>query len=274
MSFLHEDKDFYHLLEKIHNEHGVDLTLYRPKCLGRRIYSRLRATKCDSIAEYMDYLGKNPGEYKELMDTVTINVTQFFRNHEVFEAMVKEVLPELFERKKKEGKKVVRIWSAGCASGEEPYTLAIMFHEFLKEKINDFNIKIYGTDLDQNALDQAKAGQYDLAALREMPPQLIKKYFILDDGKYVVADKVRLLTAFMKHDLVKGKPLEHIDLILCRNVVIYFSRGLSSQVYASFYQGLNPKGYLVLGKVEALWGEVIKYFQAVNNRERIYQMKV
>lgn len=274
MSSLHEDKNFYDLLEKIHKEHGVDITEYRPKCLGRRIYSRLRATQTDSISEYINYLDKNPAEYKNLMDAVTINVTEFFRNAEVFQAMTKKVLPELIARKKKEGKKVLRVWSAGCASGEETYTLGIMLYEFLGEAINDFIVKIYGTDIDKNVLAKAVEGRYEAAALKEAPPKIIEKYFYKEDSKYVLDDKIRLITKFLHHDLVKGEPLKNIDLVLCRNVVIYFSRELSSKVYAGFYQALNEKGYLVLGKVEALWGEVTRYFRAVDNRERIYQKMV
>lgn len=294
MSSLHEDKNFYDLLEKIHKEHGVDITEYRPKCLGRRIFSRLRATQTDTISEYIDYLDKNPAEYKNLMDAVTINVTEFFRNAEVFQAMTKKVLPELIARKKKEHKRVLRVWSAGCASGEETYTLGIILYEYLGDAVNDFIVKIYGTDIDKNVLAKAVEGRYEAAALKEAPPKIIEKYFYLDqampratpseeqsdesrgsrEGKYVITDKIRLITKFLHHDLVKGEPLKNIDLVLCRNVVIYFSRELSSKIYAGFYQALNEKGYLVLGKVEALWGEVTRYFRAVDNRERIYQKMV
>jgi chemotaxis methyl-accepting protein methylase len=271
MPYLHEDKNFHALLEKIHAEHGVDLTQYREKCLGRRIYSRLRATGVKSIEEYMHYLDQNPEEYHQLMDAVTINVTQFFRNAEVFEAIRKKVFPELIERKRKEGKKIIRLWSAGCASGEEPYTLGILLYEYLGDQINDFNIKIYGTDIDKKILAAAVEGRYEAAALTEVPPRLIQKYFYFDRGKYVISDKMRLVTKFLHHDLVKSDPINHVDLILCRNVVIYFSRELTHKVYASFYQSLNANGYLILGKVEALWGEVTRYFKAVDNRERIYQ---
>jgi chemotaxis protein methyltransferase CheR len=271
MPYLHEDKNFHALLEKIHDEHGVDLTEYRPKCLGRRIYSRLRATGISSIEKYIHYLDIDPEEYHHLMDAVTINVTEFFRNAEVFEAIKKKVLPELIARKRKEGKKIIRLWSAGCASGEEPYTLGILLYEFLDEAFNDFIIKVYGTDIDKKVLAYAIEGSYDASALKEAPPKIVSKYFYLDHGKYVIADKIRLITRFLHHDLVKGKPIEHIDLILCRNVVIYFSRELTHKIYASFYQALNNKGYLILGKVEALWGEVTRYFKAVDSRERIYQ---
>ncbi len=272
MTYLHDDKDFYPLLDKIHDEHGVDLTEYRPKCLGRRIYSRLRATGNQSIKDYVLYLDRNPHEYKLLMDTVTINVTQFFRNAEAFEAIKERVLPELIERKKKQGKKILRVWSAGCASGEETYTLAILLSEFLGKSLDNFTIKIDGTDIDQNALSQAIEGIYGGQTFKEMPPILKQKYFLpMTDGRFVVSDKIRLMTKFVKRDLVKQAPLEHMDMILCRNVVIYFSRELTHKIYASFYQSLNDKGYLILGKVEALWGEVTRYFKAVDNRERIYQ---
>jgi chemotaxis methyl-accepting protein methylase len=274
MPYLHEDKNFHDLLGKIHDEHGVDLTEYRSKCLGRRIYSRLRATQIDSIAEYINYLDENPAEYKNLMDAVTINVTEFFRNAEVFHAIEKKVLPELIARKKEEGKRILRLWSAGCASGEEAYTMGIILYEFLGETINDFIVKVYGTDIDKNVLAMAVVGRYEAAALKEAPPKIVSKYFYQDQGKYVIADKVRLITKFMHHDLVKSEPLKHIDLILCRNVVIYFSRDLSSRIYAGFYQALNAKGYLILGKVEALWGEGTRYFKAVDSRERIYQKMV
>lgn len=274
MSYLNEDKNFHSLLEKIHEEHGVDLTEYRPKCLGRRIYTRLQATSSGSIAEYIRYLDENPSEYKNLMDAVTINVTEFFRNPEVFHAIEKIVLPELIARKRAEGKTILRIWSAGCASGEETYSFAILLCEYLKEQTNDFRINIYGTDIDKKVLAYAIEGKYPSAALKEVPLHIIQKYFSADGENYVIADKVRLITKFMHHDLVKDKPIEHVDLILCRNVVIYFSRDLTHKIYAAFYQSLHTKGYLILGKVEALWGEVTRYFKAVDNRERIYQKMV
>ena len=274
MTYLHEDDNFKPLLDKIHAEHGVDLRDYRPKCLGRRIASRLREVKISSLKDYIRYLDENPGEYKLLMDAATINVTNFFRNAEVFEAMKKEVLPELFERKKKEGKRVVRIWSAGCSSGEEPYTLAILLLEFLGERIKDFTVKVYGTDIDKKMIDNAVLGEYEADALREMPQYLRDKYFLPDGKKYIINDKPRLITRFLKRDLIQDKPIDNIDLILCRNVVIYFTRDLTAAVYAGFYEALSDKGYLVLGKVEALWGEINRYFKAVDQKERIYQKLV
>lgn len=274
MNFVDDDQYFKVLLDKIHQDHGLELHDYRSKCLGRRIQSRLRATGNISLKEYIDLLDSDPEEYKKLLDAITINVTEFFRNPTVFTRVRELVLPELIKRKKEEGKKFIRVWSAGCSSGEEAYTMAILLSEFLGQDLDGFTVKIIGTDIDKKVLEKAILGEFEPEMLKEVPPNLLKKYFVPSGRNYIVSDRLRMLTRFQHHNLVNDHPLINIDIILCRNVVIYFTRDLTAAVYAGFYEALSDKGYLVLGKVEALWGEINRYFKAVDQKERIYQKMV
>lgn len=274
---MDEGKDFETLLEKIYRDRKVDLREYRPSCLMRRIQACLRARKVSTYAEYIDVLDKDPSEYINLFNSAFINVTEFFRDPKAFKAFRDKALAEIINLKEAEGKRIIRIWSAGCATGEEAYTFAIILHELLGERINNFRVTVYGTDIDKEALEKACNGEYSAYALKHVEPNLLNKYFTPRDGGsrgMAVKDNLRAITKFQHYDLIANKPLAHVDLISCRNVVIYFSKELQSKIYAKFYQGLNSKGFLILGKVEALFGEVTRYFEAVDVRERIYRKKV
>ena len=155
------DTDFKFLLDKIHRNKGVDFNLYRPNTLKRRIMSRLKTVGCANYSDHIIYLNKEPDEYNRLIEAVTINVTEFFRNPEAFEVIGKKVIPEIIKTKEKEGRKVIRAWSAGTSYGEEAYSLAILFLEALKERASDFDIKVYGTDIDPKCIEKAMAGIFE-----------------------------------------------------------------------------------------------------------------
>jgi len=247
----------------------LDLSQYKENCLKRRIDVRLRATGAQTYPEYMTVLKRDPSEYDRLLDDLTINVTQFFRDTETFKAIKNDVIPKIISVKKKQNKKIIRVWSAGCATGQEPYSIGILFNEVLGRKISNFFISIYATDIDANSLKKARTAEYD-NSVSEVEENILRKYF-RHDGKYKLNEEIKKMVKFKQHDLISDESLTHVDIILCRNALIYFSRELQQKLFKKFYEGLNKAGYLILGKTESLTGESARMFKQVNMRERIYQ---
>jgi len=220
----------------------------------------------------MNILDKNPDEYDKLLDSLTINVTEFFRNPGTFDFLYENILPELIAEKRFESLKTIRIWSAGCAAGEEPYSLAILLKELLGAKINSYNIKIWGTDIDDASLERARNGVYQTSGMDNLPPNLLSKYFSQgSSGEYILKEEIKKMVDFRKSDLISEMGPTNLDMILCRNVVIYFSRKLQERLFLDFLSCLRAGGYLVLGKVETLVGKAVNLFERVNNRERIFR---
>ncbi|MFH0772416.1 MAG: protein-glutamate O-methyltransferase CheR [Candidatus Omnitrophota bacterium] len=265
------ETDFKFLLDKIQRNKGADFSLYRTATLKRRIDSRMRTTGCLDYSDYIIYLNKNPEEYDNLISAITINVTEFFRNPETFTILEKKVIPEIIRSKKERGRKVIRAWSAGTSNGEEAYSLAVLFLEALKENIADFDVVVYGTDVDPACIEKGKAGIYTALSIKEIDKERLAKYFNKNEESYEINDNVKKLTKFTAHNLVSDEFLKHLDLILCRNVIIYFTRPLQEMVYSNFARALNKGGILVLGKVESLWGYAKENFEIFDNRERIYR---
>ena len=279
-----EEEAFRLVLEKLRRNKGVDFSLYRVGTLQRRIQGRLRTTGCADYAAYIGYLNQEPGEYDRLLEAITINVTEFFRDPETFEVLKERVIPEILKIKAAQGRRLVRVWSAGTSNGEEAYSLAVCFLEALKgcqvsdlaPLRSDFQITVHGTDIDPQCVRVAQKGLYPVAGFRKVARSVQERYFqpsLEDEGSLAAKEEVRALTRFSRHDLVCDPPLTHMDLILCRNVVIYFTRPLQEMVYANFAKALNEGGVLVLGKVESLSGVMATHFETVDVRERIYRKR-
>lgn len=268
---MNQDNELQFLLDKLRRNKGVDFSLYRQGTLIRRIASRLRLTGCADYLEYIAYLNRCPEEYDRLLEEITVNVTEFLRNPEIFAAIGKIILPQILKGRQQDPGRSIRVWCAGTSYGEEVYSIAMLFLEAASNKAADFKVKIYGTDIDPNCIERARVGLYEPRQLKEVNSVLLKKYFLKDGENYQVKDEVKQLTEFKTHDLASDQPLINLDLILCRNVVIYFTRPLQEFVYSLFLKGLNKGGFLVLGKVETLWGYAQKYFEPFDNRERIYR---
>ena len=264
------DQGFTALQKRVLKERGLDLSQYREKCLKRRIDVRLRATGMHSYLEYMAVLKKDPSEYDRLLNALTINVTNFFRDKSAYRIIEDTVIPELVSSKKKYRKKIIRVWSAGCASGEEPYSMAILFHKILGERIGDHLISIYATDIDDKVMEKAKMAEYEAGSFSEVDKGIIRQYFNRK-LKYRLKEEIKQMVRFKRHNLISDRPLAHLDIILCRNVLIYFSRGLQMRLFGKFCKGLNKGGYLILGKTEGLSEVSAELFRPVNIRERIYQ---
>ncbi len=267
-----EDQAFRILLEKIFSDRGLDCRQYQEKCLKRRIAVRMRARKVRSYAEYLRILLSDPTEYAEFFNTLTINVSEFFRNPETFEAFRNLVLKPLIRKKKGVNAHTIKIWSAGCAGGEEPYSIAMLIKEELEAESWRFSTTIYATDIDKEILEHAQHAVYERRSIEKISKTLLLKYFDRpDEITYKLKKEIKDIVRLQYHNLISDRPPGKIDVIFCRNVMIYFNRELQDKLYKRFYSVLNPGGFLITGKVEMLPIEGQKFFKRVSARERIYQ---
>lgn len=232
---------------------------------------RMRAKGAHTYAEYAGILDTDAVEYDKLVETLTINVSKFFRNPETFACIAAKVIPELWTSTSP----LIRIWSAGCATGEEPYSMGVLCREHALaagdlERLN--RVRIVGSDVDREALSAASKGRYPAAAFADTAPAVVERYFPLEHGLHTVSPEIRNLVAFEKRDLLEGgHPGGRMHMILCRNVIIYFTRETQENLFERFHDLLLPGGFLVLGKVETLLGKSREMFAPVSSRERIYR---
>ncbi|HEU4566144.1 MAG TPA: protein-glutamate O-methyltransferase CheR, partial [Gemmatimonadaceae bacterium] len=231
---------------------------------------RMRARGVHAYGDYMRILEGDAREFDLLLDALTINVTKLFRNWDVFDTIARSVIPELWTRL--EGP--IHVWSAGCASGEEPYSLAILFHRHAAERGELHRlgrVTIHATDIDRGSLATAARACYGAAAFADTPPELRAAYFSREEPA-AVASEARRLVRVARHDLLLDPPpARELHLIVCRNVIIYFDRATQESLFERFHDALAPGGYLVLGKVETLLGSARSRLAAVHPRERIFR---
>ena len=272
MSDSPEERAFRALTEKITRARGVSCDAYKDRCLRRRIAVRMRARGVHSFSDYSRVLDSDGHEYDRLIDALTINVTKFFRNNEAWTALA----PYLAERwKARSG--AVAVWSAGCASGEEPYTIAAALAETARTTgQSDWlsRARVLATDIDRQSLERATAARYAAAAFSETPAEVLRRWIepAAADGTRTPVAAVRGLVTVQRHDLTTGRPPGGpFDLVVCRNVVIYFDRGTQERLFQVFASALRPEGLLLLGKVETLLGPAREQLRMENPRERIYR---
>ncbi len=257
---------------------GIDLSGYRETTLQRRVAARI-AKVCQGDAEaYLQRLRDNPDECEQLIETVTISVSSFFRNPLMYEVLARKVLPEIMDRKQASGQKQIRVWSAGCAAGEEPYSIAILLDKALRGRGADWSCLIFATDLDRTALDRARAGVYDRERLEHTKLGVLDAYFTPRGDGYELRPFVRKMVQFSWGDVVSPKhaiPTSSVfgsfDLVLCRNVLIYFSTEVQADVFDQLDRSLAPGGYLVLGDSETVRGGPDVKLNTVDRGNRIYR---
>ncbi|HII02268.1 TPA: protein-glutamate O-methyltransferase CheR, partial [Methanosarcinaceae archaeon] len=265
-----EDPDLELLKRAIKKNLGFNCEQYKESHFRRRINVRVRATNSSSYAEYLKILKKDQDEYRNLIEALTVNVSEFFRNPETYTVIEKEVLPALIKSKSNSLVKSIRIWSAGCAAGEEAYSLAILLHMLLDKEFGKYRISIMGTDIDSSSLEKARKGVYGENVLKNVDEKTRERYFIKKGGMYQVTDQLKNITHFKQHDLISGPKLSHFDMIICRNVMIYFNKEIQEQLHLDFYKALSQGGFFIIGKAETLLGTAAGYFKPYNTRERLY----
>lgn len=253
--------NFQELLIHIEGKTGFPCQKYKTKPLMRRIRVRMRHLNLNSFNDYHVYLVQHPEELSNLLNTLTINLSYFFRNPETYDFVYRDIFPRLADRTS------LNFWSAGCAHGEEAYSLAILAAEagILTKTV------IFGTDIDPDAINRAKAAEYPELALQYLPLELKKKYFIKMGDSYRLPEFIINKVHFLISDLFVPPPIPMCDLIFCRNVLIYLDRPAQSLIMSNLHQHLKPGGFLAIGKVELLLGvPEVKLFQLVNRVEHIY----
>jgi two-component system, chemotaxis family, CheB/CheR fusion protein len=255
------------LLQELAEQRHFDFRGYKKTTLERRFRHRMFQLKLGGYAAYGEYIRKHPDETNELLNTLLINVTEFFRDPPAWEILRHEILPPLLKRIKPGHS--FRAWSAGCASGEEPYSIAILLAEYFGPRIQDYDIKIYATDIDEEALSIARRGEYSADAVRPVRPEWREKYFH-GKGLLAVNREIRRLLIFGRSNLAQDAPISHVNLLVCRNLLIYFDSDLQKQILARLHYALEPGGVLFLGKSESQLTNS-QQFQRVNARWRIFQ---
>ena len=257
---------------------GIDLSGYRHAMLERRLRARMTRLDTTDFPAYLDRLRTDPHECDRLIDTIGINVSEFFRDPIVFEILAQDVLPDLIERRRRAGTREIRVWSAGCAAGEEAYSIAILLHRALKDEGSAWTTRIFGTDIDLDALVAANAGVYPTARFENTKLGVLNSYFVPDGEGYRVRPFLRKMVRFSRDDLTSPNsfaPAESVfgsfDLVLCRNVLIYFSREYQPRIVDKLCRSLAAGGCLVLGKAESLSGASEQKLAVIDRRHRIYQ---
>ena len=231
---------------------GHDFSNYKRATILRRIDRRLGLREVNSLSDYSRYLREKPSEVQLLMKDLLISVTNFFRDHESIEMLTSKVMPRLFESKKSD--EPIRVWVPGCATGEEAYSIAILFSEYLSTNVRPPSLQIFATDLDQEAIQVAREGLYKDAEVADISPERLRRFFNRESDGYRVRRELREVILFAAHNVIKDPPFSHLDLISCRNLLIYLNRIAQTRVLEVFHFALNPSGYLFLGASESVDG--------------------
>ncbi|HDQ26512.1 MAG TPA: protein-glutamate O-methyltransferase CheR [bacterium] len=257
------------LKDQIHRDRNLDVNQYKENYLKRRLAVRMRALQIEKYEDYCRYLLENDSEYAVLLDKLTINVTQFFRDEEMFEVFESEILPNML----KEGKGF-KIWSAGCSTGEEPYSIAVSIEESAeKAGLSRPEYLIYATDIDSKALYSAVAGSYKGRTLDNVKQARKEKYFSVNGEEFTVKETLKERIKFIKFNLMEPYKRGFFEVVFCRNVIIYFTKELQKRVMEHFYDSLKEGGVLILGKTETMLQEFREKFECVNLKERMFRKR-
>ena len=252
----------------LRNRTGIDFTYYKQTTMLRRIERRMSINQIDTIEEYAQYLYQNKQETKILHKELLIGVTRFFREPEAFIRIEEELLPKIFENKTR--KDEVRIWIAGCSTGEEAYSIAILLDEYMEKQGKSVDVKIFATDIDREALDFAGRGIYSESIAADVPKERLHNHFVRREGNYEILPRIREMVIFAQQDLTRDPPFSKIDLITCRNVLIYLQTVLQRKVLSAFQFALKTGGFLFLGISETV-GDMEDALKTYDHKWRIYQ---
>lgn len=262
-----DQHDFERILNHLKNNLNIDFNEYKPATIKRRLVRRMALLRIDKLSRYLDFLRDDPAETKTLYEDVLIHVTSFFRDPEAYKSLQQNVFPDIMKNKQPNAS--VRMWAAGCSTGEEVYSLVIAFLEFLGDVPAKFPIQVFGSDISELMIEKARAGVYPEGISREVTPEILKKYFVRVDNGYRISKIVRDLCIFVRHDLARDPPFSRLDLITCRNVLIYFDHQLQKKIFSTFHYCLKQPGYLLLGRTENVTGH-LQLFMSVDKANKIF----
>jgi len=253
---------------------NFNMSVYKDKCMKRRVAIRMRATHCSDVSAYCCLLRGSETELNLLQKALTIHVSQFFRNPGVYDFLRRDVVPALMASCRASGRNALRVWCLGCASGEEPYSVAIMLCEHFWQDLEQVPVSILATDIDDGIIDIARAAIYSEDRLKEVGSDLREKYFRREGEAYRLIPEIRNMVAFRQDDIMATDRYVACDAVFCRNTLIYFTRADQEKILVGIADILPADGILVLGKSESLVGEARRKFVAVNASERIYRRVV
>jgi len=251
----------------LRNYCGVDFSLYKESTVIRRLDRRVKINRAETLQDYIRIIIESDKEKEILYRELLIGVTSFFRDQEAYKSLREKVLPSIDY-----SKKIVRIWSAACSTGEEVYSLAILFSEYLAAAHIDCEVKIFATDVDSRALEMAGIGYYPDSLVAEIEPELLFKYFTKREGGYQITDGIRKMVVFANHNILKDPPFSKLSLLICRNLFIYLKTERQQQILSSFYYSLGPNGYLFMGSSESV-GDMSSAFHVIDAKWKIYQFR-
>jgi chemotaxis methyl-accepting protein methylase len=269
-----EEEQVYDMVRRhLLKTRGFDISGYSRSFIGRAVRKRVGRSQCRSALEYIALLRRDDDEVNELIAALSVNVTDFFRDDGAFEALTDLVIRPLVIHKIELGWSALRIWSAGCATGQETYTIAICVAEQLRKIREGKNlvVRVQGTDLSKSALATAARGAYSDAQLKGVPKDILSRYFSKTASGYETSTELRRMIRFSQGNLLDRPSMKFFDMIVCRNVVIYFSRPMHDKLVRNFYAALRPGGYLMLGRTETLMGDPRRLFDVVDHENRIFR---
>ncbi|WFP51465.1 chemotaxis protein CheB [Methylomonas sp. EFPC3] len=264
-----EDSDLTRIFALLRDKHKVDFTFYKPNTIVRRIERRITINQCRDLKEYRNLLEENPQEVSTLFQELLIGVTSFFRDDTVFEEIRSKWLPQLV---KSISNNEIRVWIAGCSTGEEAYSLAIMLAEYREYSGNFFRMKLFATDVDAKAVEKASSGLYPESIAADIPSHLLVKYFSRREDSFQISQSIREMVVFAQHNLIKDPPFTNIHLLSCRNLLIYLQPILQRKILELFNFSLVKDGLLMLGTSESI-GEMVDYFDMVSPKGKIYRAR-
>ena len=268
MSTSAEEEDFEAVLERIREARNFDFRNYKKATLRRRIQRRMTERGCQTMRSYLGFLDKHPEEFDELISSMLIKVTSFFRDEEMWKELSQKLIPELMSHKRHGDE--IRIWSAGCATGEEAFSLAMSISEVLGAAVGNYEIKVFGTDVDEAAIAAARRGIFSAQQVEGLPKPLLSHYFSRVAEGYAIRKEIRRMVVFGVNNLVSDAPISRLDMLMCRNVFIYLDANLQKRVLTRFHYALRREGLLILGKSELI-PFAGKIFQPVDLSRRIYR---
>ena len=257
-----------HIFQRLRAAHGVDFTHYKRTTIRRRIERRMMLRRVESLDEYRESLDRDPGELAALYQDFLIRVTAFFRDPTAFEGLRHDVLPALCEGRSP--KEPIRIWVPGCATGEEVYSLAITLLEYFGDGVPPLKIQIFGTDVSEAALEKARAGVYPVNALQEVSAERLERFFVGQNGEYRISKDIRDLCLFARQDVTRDPPFSRLDLISCRNLLIYVDDVAQRRILRTFHYALRPQGMLFFGPAESV-AYSPELFEQINSRSRVFR---
>jgi len=263
------------LLEKVYQEGGYDFRGYKHGTVIRRLARRLQAAGARTYLDYMRFLDAHPEEYQRLAEGLTIKTSGFFRSPDTFQQLARLVLPELIAYKRKQGEQRLKVWSAACAQGEEPYSIAILLADYLGPALSDFNVSVCATDISSRALAVAQVGAYSAKDVAALDSTMLERYFTLNGAYYMVKPEIRQMVNFSYFNLATTNwpAVAEFDGIFCCNVLIYLQKALQEKVLHMLHNSLAAPGYLVLGEVETLPESLRDKLECLDTKAKIYRKK-